>query len=30
MKDEKKDHGVVNESSSDQQFCKLDIITFAM
>ena len=29
-KDEKKLHGTVDESSSEQQFCKLDPITFVV
>ena len=28
VKDEKKLHGAVDKSSSEQQFCKLDTITF--
>ena len=28
MKDEKRHHGAVNESSLEQQFHKLDMITF--
>ena len=27
LKSEKKSHGAVDESSSEQQFCKLDVIT---
>jgi len=27
-KDKRKDHGTVDEPSSEQQFCKLDAITF--
>ena len=30
VKDEKKLHGTVDESSSEQQFCKLDVITFVV
>ena len=30
MKDEKKRHGAVDESSSEQQFRKLDAITFVL
>ena len=30
LKDEKKHHGVVDESSSEQQFCKSDVITFVV
>ena len=30
VKDEKKFHGTVDESSSEQQFCKLDAITFVV
>ena len=30
MKNEKKHHGAVDESLSEQQFCKLDAITFVM
>ena len=30
LKDEKKHHGTVDESSSEQQFCKSDVITFVV
>ena len=30
LKDEKKHHGAVDESSSELQFCKLDAITFVV
>ena len=30
LKDEKKHHGAVDESSSEQQFCKSDMITFVV
>ena len=30
VKDKKKLHGAVDESSSEQQFCKLDVITFVV
>ena len=30
LEDEKKHHGAVDESLSEQQFCKLDAITFVV
>ena len=30
LKDEKKHHGTVDESSPEQQFCKSDAITFVV
>ena len=30
LKDEKKHHGAVDESSLEKQFCKLDAITFVV
>ena len=30
LKDEKKHHGTVDESSPEQQFCKSDVITFVV